>query len=387
MLDLSLDTLAIHAGEEPDPTTGALIPPIHTSAAFKLPGFGPELFDALMMESHQPPYAYVRWGHPTARMLEEKVAALEGGESGLALRSILSVPLRVRQDVIGVLQVTDTNIDRFRPADQELLEPLALTAAVAIENARLYGGEQQRAVALAHALEQQRELDRLKNEFIQNVSHELRTPLAVVRGYVELLEGGELGELQPDQREPMGIIVSRVRGLSELVDNLVAILAIEARELEREPVDLANLVHTLLTGFEATAERARLSLAIEIAPDLPQVSGDPGHLRRMLDNLFSNALKFTPAGGSIAIRLWQDGENAVLEVTDTGIGVPQDQLDRIFERFYQVNGSTTKRYGGTGLGLALVKEIVETHEGQVTARSSVGEGSTFRVTLPLATAS
>ena len=273
-------------------------------------------------------------------------------------------------------------MDRFRPADLELLEPLAATAAIAIENARLYAEEQQRAAALARALEQQRELDRLKTQFIQNVSHELRTPVAIIQGYAELLDSSVLGDLQPDQREPVAAIVRRVRALSEWVDDLTAILALEGRELRREPVDLAVLVRMLLAGSRAAAEEAKLSLMAEIAPDLPLVSGEPDCLRRMLNNLVDNAFKFTPAGGRVTVRLWQDGGDVMLEVTDTGIGIQQDQLLRIFERFYQVDGSTTRRYSGIGLGLALVKEIVEAHGGQVTAQSDVGKGSTFRVRLP-----
>ncbi|MFQ6100376.1 MAG: ATP-binding protein [Anaerolineae bacterium] len=303
--------------------------------------------------------------------------------TSLGLRSILSVPLRVRQDVIGVLQVVDREVDRFKLADLELLEPLAATAAIAIENARLYAEEQQRAAALTRTLEQQRELDRLKDQFIQNVSHELRTPVAIIQGYAELLDSSVLGELQPDQREPVTAIVRRVRMLSELVDDLTAILAIEAQELKREPVDLADLIRPLLTDFQVAAEQAGLCLTAEIASDLPQVSGEPDYLYRMLNNLLGNAFKFTPAGGSVTVRLWQDEANVMLEVADTGIGIPREQLKRIFDRFYQVDGSTTRRYGGTGLGLALVKEIVEAHGGQVTVRSSVGEGSIFQVRLPL----
>jgi len=224
-------------------------------------------------------------------------------QTNLELRSIVTVPLRVRQVVTGVLQVVDTDVGRFEPTDLELLEPLATTAAIAIENARLYAEEQRRAVALAHALTQQQELDRLKNEFIQNVSHELRTPIALIRGYAELLDNGELGELQPDQRRPVAIIARRVRTLDKLVGNLTATLAIETHELRREPVDLANLVRTMLADFQIAAKQAGLSLAAEIAPGLPQVSGNPDHLQRVLDNLLGNAHKFTPAGGSVTVRL------------------------------------------------------------------------------------
>jgi len=309
--------------------------------------------------------------------------------TGLETRSIISVPLRVREDVIGVLQVVDEEINRFRPMDLELLEPLAATAAIAIENARLYAEEQQRAEALARALEQQRELDRLKDEFLQNISHELRTPLALIMGYAELMNSGELGELQLDQRKPIAVIVRRVRMLSKMVNDLIAILAVEAQELSKEIVDLADMVETMLADFQAPTQDSELSLIAEISPDLPKIYGDPDQLRRVLDNLLGNAIKFTPSGGTLTVRLWQNGvadsKDIVLEVSDTGIGIPPEQLNRIFDRFYQVDGSSKRHYGGVGLGLALVKEIIEAHDGQVTVQSVVGEGTTFQVRLPTTT--
>ncbi len=303
--------------------------------------------------------------------------------TGLVLRSILSVPLRTKHGVIGVLQVVDTAVNRFQPADLELMEPLAATAAIAIENARLYAEEQQRAAALARALEQQQELDRLKSEFIQNVSHELRTPLSLITGYAELLDDGVLGELQPDQREPVSVIARRARMLGKLVDDLVAILAVESREFRRAPVDLAGVLHTLLADYRIAVETAGLSLTTEVASDLPTIFGNADYLGRMMDNLLGNALKFTPPGGRVTVRLQQEGDEIVLEVTDTGIGIPAERLGRIFERFYQVDGSMTRRFGGAGLGLALVKEIAEAHGGQASVQSTEGVGSTFRVRLPI----
>jgi signal transduction histidine kinase/DNA-binding response OmpR family regulator len=303
--------------------------------------------------------------------------------TGLVLRSILSAPLQIQQKVIGVLQMVDYEVDRFEATDLTILESLAATAAIAIENARLYAEEQQRAAALARALEQQQELDRLKNQFIQNVSHELRTPLALIQGYAELLNAGEMGDLQPALQDAVSIIARRARMLGKMADDLIAILETEKRKPKRESLDLANLIRKLLADFQAAAEQAGLSLAAQIADELPPVSGDSQHLVRVMDNLLGNALKFTPAGGQISVSLWRDGPQVVLEVADTGIGIPRDQLGRVFERFYQVDGSMTRRYGGTGLGLALVKEIVEAHGGQVSVRSEVGQGSTFTVRLPI----
>jgi signal transduction histidine kinase len=242
--------------------------------------------------------------------------------------------------------------------------------------------EQRRAIELARALEQQRELERLQREFIQNVSHELRTPLGIVRGYAELLEKGELGQLQPEQQEPINIIARRTRMLNKLVEDIMATLEIQRQALRRESVDLAHLARQAVNDLQVAAGWAKLTLTLETAPNLPAVSGDLIALRRVLDNLIGNALKFTPAGGCVTVRLRRDGDNIEMQVSDTGVGIPQDQLGRIFDRFYQVDGSAKRRFGGVGLGLALVKEIVESHHGQITVTSQVGVGTTFTVRLP-----
>jgi PAS domain S-box-containing protein len=301
---------------------------------------------------------------------------------GLGARSILSVPLRARQDVIGALQVVDTEVDRFSTTDLTLMEPLAATAATAIENARLFAKEEQRAAELAFALEQQRELDRLKDQFIQNVSHELRTPLGLIQAYAQLLVNGELGDLQPNQYEPIAVIARRTQMLSKIVEYLTAILETETQKVAREPVYLTDLVQKLLVDFRFAAENAGLNLEAQVEPDLPPVVGDPTHLNQVLDNLLGNALKFTPTGGTIAVSLAREDDFLILEVSDTGVGIPSDQLDRVFERFYQVDGSMSRRYGGAGLGLALVKQVVEAHGGSVSVQSELLKGSTFTVSLP-----
>jgi len=297
--------------------------------------------------------------------------------------TVMCAPLLSKSKVTGVMVLGRIGKHgSFNQPDLDFLIGLSGQATIAIENAQIYARERQRAAELASALERQRELDRLKSEFIQNVSHELRTPLAIVRGYAELLASGDLGKLLPEQRPPVDIIARRARMLSNLIDDLTAILEVETQGAKQEPVDLAELVHASLADFKVAAKIAGVTLAADVAPDLPLVPGDPNHLRRVLDNLFSNALKFTPAGGSITLCARWEGPNVTLKVTDTGVGIPPGKLDRVFERFYQVDGSMTRRYGGVGLGLALVKEIVEAHGGHIVVESEVGRGSAFTVTLP-----
>jgi len=303
--------------------------------------------------------------------------------TGMTTRSVLAVPLLFQDTTQGALEAVNKVDGTFDQDDLEMLEALASSAAIAIENARLYATEQQRTTALARALDRQRELDRLQREFIQNVSHELRTPLALIRGHAELLEAGELGDLQAAQQKSASVISRRTQMLSKLVDDIIAVLTIESQELKREPLSLAQLVLTSMADFQAAAEAAGLTLSAEIAPDLPLVSGDSVALHRMLDNLMSNALKFTSAKGHVMMRLFKSQDDIVtLQVSDTGVGIANNQLEHIFDRFYQVDGSTTRRYGGVGLGLALVRGIVEAHGGKIMVASQVGQGTTFTVLLP-----
>jgi len=302
---------------------------------------------------------------------------------GLDLRSMVSVPLRAQDSVIGVLQVADTVPNRFDPTDVMFIEALAATVAIAIENARMFAQEGERVAELAHALEQQRELERLKGLFIQNVSHELRTPLAIALGYASLLDSNELGELRPEQREPVAIINRRLRSLSVMMDDFATVMDLETRMLNHQSVDLTELVTSYLTHRIGIIEEAELTLQSDVAR-VPPVLGNEMNLRRVLDKLVGNAIKFTPAGGSIRVSLAQENSNVVLIVADTGIGIPSDRLERIFDWFYQVDGSMSRRHGGTGLGLSVVKRIVDAHGGSVSVESKVGEGSVFTVRLPLA---
>jgi len=297
---------------------------------------------------------------------------------------LMCAPLVARGEIIGVMALArNGREDGFVDDDLDFLVGLARQAAIAIENARHYATEQKRNEELARALEQQRELDRLKDQFIQNVSHELRTPVAIILGYSDLLSKGELGELQPDQQQPMDTIARRASMLHKLVDDLTAILQAEAQEVRLYPVDMSELAANVVDDYVLAAEKAGLTMVAEVDADLPAVFGDLDHLRRALDNLIGNAIKFTEPGGRISVSLKQIGETLVLDVIDNGVGIPMEELDRIFDRFYQVDGTMTRRYGGTGLGLALVKEIVRVHGGSILVESEPDKGSIFHVTLPI----
>jgi signal transduction histidine kinase len=298
--------------------------------------------------------------------------------------AIVGLPLCLGNQVRGVMNVAFEMPHAFTKDELNVLELLADQAAIAIRNARLHQDVLRHAQELASALEQARELEALKSEFIQNVSHELRSPLALIRGYAELLDLGELGELDELQKGPIEIIARRARMLDDLVEDITLILGAEARPLAQEPISMRELAQAAVEDFGVAANQAELTLELDVAPAVPMVRGEVSYLRRVLDNLLSNAIKFTPPGGRITVRLFPQGDQVVLQVADTGIGIPPEQRDDVFERFYQVDGSSRRRYGGVGLGLALVKEVVAAMDGTVSLDSAVGQGSTFTVRLPAA---
>ncbi|MGD9100685.1 MAG: GAF domain-containing protein, partial [Anaerolineae bacterium] len=200
------------------------------------------------------------------------------------VRSWLGAPIVMRDNVIGFFSLNSETANSYTPEHAELLSAFASHAALAIETAQQFALEEQHIAALSRSLEKQHRLDQLKDEFIQNVSHELRTPLGLIRGYAEMLDGGDLGALQTDQQEPIAVIARRARMLNDMVDNLTTILEAETQETKRKPVDLADLVRKQLSDFRATLDQAGLTLTAQIAPDLPLVAGDVTHLRRVLDN-------------------------------------------------------------------------------------------------------
>jgi signal transduction histidine kinase/DNA-binding response OmpR family regulator len=324
----------------------------------------------------------IRTGKPVLVCRQETKVA-----TGYLVQALVYVPVfNSEQEPIGVLGVTNRLTPRsFTTHDVQVLSALSTYAAVALENARLYEALRHQAEELADAVVQLEELDRLKNEFIQNVSHELRSPLALIRGYADLLQSGELGELPEEQQEPVEIIARRARMLGNLVEDIVLILLAEARPPLLEAVSADELARAAVKDFRMAADQQGLTLEAEIDSEIPPVRGERTYIRRVLDNLLSNAVKFTPEGGSITLRVYRDGDEVVLEVSDTGIGIPEKKLENIFDRFFQVDGSAKRRYGGVGLGLALVKEIVESCEGSVSVESEVDVGSTFTVRLPVYT--
>ncbi len=299
-----------------------------------------------------------------------------------SVRSLMCVPLMVGDRAIGVLSVDHEVPNAFQPEHERLLTIVAAQAAAAIENARLFYELRAYAEELRRAYEELQEADRLKDEIVQNVSHELRTPLTFIKGYVDLLLDGSMGPLTEAQREAVEIIAEKTNLLARLVGDIVTLQRIERGTLSCEAVDIVALARVAVQSFQLTVTQPGLEFTMEDPGGPLMVWGDRERLSQVLDNLLHNAVKFSPNGGRITVRVADHGDYVLVSVQDTGIGIPPDKLDRIFDRFYQVDGSTKRRFGGMGLGLAIVKRIVEAHGGRVWAESELGKGSTFYFTVP-----
>jgi two-component system phosphate regulon sensor histidine kinase PhoR len=228
-------------------------------------------------------------------------------------------------------------------------------------------------------------LESVRREFVANVSHELRTPLASVRAMVETLEAGAI-EDQELSDQFLHRIVGEVDRLAALVDDLLDLGRLDSGRvhLHLEPLDPRDLLTRAAERLRPQTERARLDLVIDVPAGLPQVIADRPRVEQVMLNLVHNAIKFTRAGGTIAVRARRDGDQLVIEVNDTGAGIAQEELGRLFERFYKADKA--RRSDGTGLGLAIAKHIVQAHGGAIWVESEVGRGSTFFFTLPIASA-
>jgi signal transduction histidine kinase len=226
-----------------------------------------------------------------------------------------------------------------------------------------------------------RESERMKDEFVATVSHELRTPLTSIIGYLELVLGSD--GMPTRERGFIEVIERNAHRLHRLVGDLLFFAQVESGELrlEHERLELSRLGEHALAAAAPAARAKGLALELE-APGAVEVDGDPARLRQLLDNLLSNAVKFTPKGGRVCVHIRRDGDDALVEVSDTGIGIPDDEIDQLFRRFFRATSATEREIQGTGLGLAIAKAIVEAHSGSIDARSS-DLGTTFSVRIPL----
>ena len=232
---------------------------------------------------------------------------------------------------------------------------------------------------------QERELDRLKDDFVATVSHELRTPLTSMMGFLEIVRDGEAGDLNAEQERFLSIVHRSSERLQRLVGDLLFVARLDASGLDLQlehRVPLGDVVSEAVESASAFARSRKITLRAEPDGEV-RVRADRERLGQLVGNLISNGLKFTPAGGTVTARVFSEADNAVLEVEDTGIGIPYAEQERLFQRFFRSSNATEQAIPGTGLGLAITKAIAEAHGGSMSVRSSPGEGTCFRLELPL----
>jgi signal transduction histidine kinase len=270
--------------------------------------------------------------------------------------------------------------------DQVITEQiLQLQAALHESNQKLEIRVQERTLDLQNALQRLTELNQLKSGFISSISHELRTPLTHIKGYLDILVEEELGPLNPAQKDVIDVMQRAEKRLEQLIDDLLKISMASKGELSLSmtTVRINDILESAAGRIEKTAQTKNISLFVELANGQPVVIADHEKLSWVLFQLLDNAIKFTDTGGSVRLKAHLEGNIVMLSVADTGIGIPPERVGEIFEPFHQLDNLDSRRYAGTGLGLALVKSIVEAHASSIKVKSQEGRGSIFEFCLPV----
>ena len=309
--------------------------------------------------------------HGTIRLTGETFRNVSGGQIFTGVRTVIAAPLQQREGgTIGVLMLAEKASAEFSVDDEAVLTQLAQMASAAVQNARLYREAQ--------------DANRAKDDFLATLAHELRTPMTGILGWVQMLK--EDATVDDDATLAIRMIETSTRVQARLVEDLLDVSRIIAGKLrvDRAPVELAPVVEAVVETFRARAEESNVKLDVTIEERPLSVFGDETRLHQVIWNLLSNAIKFTPDNGSVRLELSCLESRAMLRVTDTGRGISPEFLPHVFERFRQADNTTTRSQSGLGLGLAIVRHLVELHGGEVSVESAgLNKGSTFIITLPL----
>ena len=238
---------------------------------------------------------------------------------------------------------------------------------------------------LQKAYEELETLDRMKDEFISNVSHELKTPLISIKGYGELLYDEKQGSLLDEQRKSLEAIIRNADRLTRLINSILFISRMQAGKIEFhfEPVDIDDAIGISVSDFKSTIDKKQIVFE-KVIPKVSMIRGEKDRFIEIINNLLDNAIKFTPTGGKISIKAWDEAENVHIMVSDNGIGIPMEIIPKLFMRFYQVDASASRKYGGTGLGLYITKTIIDIFGGKIWIESEAGRGTSVHVLLPIA---
>jgi PAS domain S-box-containing protein len=293
-------------------------------------------------------------------------------------KSEMAIPMLVGEQLVGVLDVQGDIVNRFSDEDVQIMSTLAAQVAVAVRNARAFELERQTAERL-------REVDRLKSQFLANMSHELRTPLNSIIGYSEVLLDGGDGDLSEEAVEDVETIHGSGQHLLAIINDILDLAKIEAGQMQinRQDADLTKFLTEIVHAGQILVKDKPVTLTLVEEAELPHVHADPIRLRQIVWNLVSNAVKFTEKGDVTVTVGLLDEKQAYVKVTDSGIGIKAEDVGVVFDQFRQVDGSSTRRAGGTGLGLTITRHLVRLHGGDIFVESEFGVGSTFWFSLPL----
>ncbi|HEV8128489.1 MAG TPA: ATP-binding protein [Candidatus Eisenbacteria bacterium] len=313
----------------------------------------------------------VQNARPTSVTDLQQAVGIEEVFSALRAENALIVPLVSNESVIGTITALDHDgAPEFTTEDSDVLMMLASQATIAITNAILY--------------ERTKELDRLKSDFVAVVSHEVRTPLTSIKGSLELLGDDRFHKLPPPQKELLGICQANTERLISLINDILDFSKLESSRLSLnfEQMDVGRVLSEVVENIRNLAAIKGVELDVRIDSATGSVEADPMRIGQVATNLIGNAIKFSPERGKIEIFASGDSSNVTISVKDYGKGIAQRDLSRLFQRFAQLDSSTTRKAGGTGLGLVISKGIVEQHGGKIWVESSLGRGSTFSFSLP-----
>ena len=290
---------------------------------------------------------------------------------------IIAIPMVARKAVTGFFMFSMRQQVQLSEEDAYVLESVGKLAGITVENIQLLENT-------TKAYEELKSLDKMKDEFVSNVTHELKTPLISIKGYSEIMYEGMLGDLNEKQKQGMKVIVSNSERLNRLIESLLHMNAFQFKKQHVfSPLSLGDVMESTIKSLSLKIEEKGMILNTNYEKSLHFIYGNTELLKHLFIYLLDNAIKFSPYGSRVGIWAYEESGSMHVEVSDNGIGIPENQIPKVFERFYQVDGSMTRNYGGNGLGLYLAKNIVEIHKGEIWLESREGVGTKAHVLLPL----
>ena len=320
-------------------------------------------------------------------MLDDRVEDIPGIEDLEIRQTLMAIPLKGIRGVEGVLELYRDQSRKFTGVEYAVVEPFAAHAAIALENARLREELKANLETVQKSLDDVKDLDKMKDSLVDTISHELRTPLTTIMGYVEMASAGMYGEVTPKMKDKFSSILEQVNRINTLTSAMLEMSRLQKKtlSLEFEPVNLAMVTREVIHDLDREIQRKKHSVSVLFGTELPVVQADRLRIHDVLENVVSNAVKYTDNGGKIQIGADILGGKVHIWVRDNGIGIAEEDQDKLFDRFFLADAGLTREDGRVGIGLYTSREIIKRHGGEMWFESMKGKGSTFHLTVPLKT--